>query len=85
MLATLSDRYAEFHAEDVDTNEARSLNEVRDQDRDSKAIHEWIADHGGALPDYRFYLFGARYAYAYLGFSSMDGHFVGFLDTPAPL
>jgi hypothetical protein len=84
MLSTLSDRYFPFGHADVDVHEARNLAEVKDQDRDSMALQNWTARYGGKPDDYDFYLYGARYAYAYLGFSKATGQFVGFLDTPAP-
>lgn len=84
MLSTLSDRYVSFEHTDVDAQEARKLTEVKDQDRDSMALKDWTARYGGNLDDYNFYLYGARYTYAYLGFSKATGEFVGFLNTPAP-
>ncbi len=85
MLSTVSDYYVAFKPEDVDVHEERSIDEIKDRDRDSLALPRWIQDHGSAPTDYRFFLFGARYAYAYLGFSVDTGKFVGFLNTPAPL
>jgi hypothetical protein len=85
MLSTLSERYVPFKSENVDDKEASPLKEITDRDRDTKALVGWVADHGGSPDDYRFYHFGGRYAYAYLGFDAKSGQFVGFLDTPAPL
>jgi hypothetical protein len=84
MLSTLAERYAPFEHADLDSREARSLSEVKDQDRDAMALQSWTATHGGKLEDYEFYLYGARYAYAYLGFNKATRQFVGFLNTPAP-
>jgi hypothetical protein len=84
MLATLSERYVPFKVEQVDNREARKGTEIVDQDRDVHASQDWIARHGGQMSDYRFFPFGARYAFSYLGFDSRDGKFVGFLKTPAP-
>ncbi|HEY6598026.1 MAG TPA: hypothetical protein VIZ30_01880 [Pseudomonadales bacterium] len=85
MLSTASEYYAAFKPEDVDVKEARDIKEITDWDRDSLALPRWMQDHGGTLANYRFFLFGARYVYAYLGFSVDTGRFVGFLDTPAHL
>lgn len=84
MLSTLSERYVPFKPEELDEKEASPLKEITDRDRDTKALVRWAADHGGSLDDYRFFHFGARYMYAYLGFEAKSGRFVGFLDTPAP-
>ena len=83
MLSTVSDYYVAFKPEDIDVHEERKIDEVKDQDRDSMALPRWIAEHGGTAADYRFFLFGARYAYAYLGFTVDDNRFIGFLNTPA--
>jgi hypothetical protein len=85
LLATLSERYVPFNPEAVDAKEASPLAEITDRDRDTKALVRWVADHGGSLSDYRFFHFGARYVYAYLGFDAKTGQFVGYLNTPAPL
>jgi hypothetical protein len=84
MLATLSDRYVPFKSEVLDNKDARPHDEITDRDRNAKSLPEWTSAHGGSLSDYRFYLFGARYAYAYLGFDAKSGRFAGFLNTPAP-
>ena len=83
-LSTLSDRYAPFDVNDVDSREAHPLKEIIDRDRDSKALQRWTTEHGGSPADYRYYLFGARYMYAYLGFDAKSNEFVGLLGTPAP-
>jgi hypothetical protein len=83
MLSTVSDYYVPFKPEQVDVHEERGINEIKDQDRDSSALPRWLQEHGGTPTDYRFFLFGARYVYAYLGFSVDNGRFIGFLNTPA--
>ncbi len=85
MLSTLSDDYAPFSIKDLDDREARPAKELEDRDRDSKALQPWLAKHGGGINDYRFYLFGARYVYCYLGFDKKNGRFAGLLNVPAPL
>ncbi|MGH8598873.1 MAG: hypothetical protein ACREXT_19675 [Gammaproteobacteria bacterium] len=84
MLATLADRYVPFDPSQIDNKEARSPDEIIDQDRDAAASPAWLEEHGGGLTDYRYYPYGARYAFAYLGFDAKDGRFVGYLKTPAP-
>lgn len=84
MLATLSDRYVPFQVEQMDRREARNAKEIVDQDRDAQASRKWTTKHGGNMADYRFYPFGARYVFAYLGFDGGTGNFVGYLKTPAP-
>jgi len=81
MLATLSDRYEPFDPNtDLDRTEARPLEEITDQDRDAHALREFRNASAG---NYEFFLFGARYAYAYLGFDTDSHQFVGYLKTPA--
>jgi hypothetical protein len=84
MLSTLSDRYVPFSGVDIDADEARPIDEITDQDRDSNALQSWLADHGGTVDDYRFFRYGARYAYCYLGFDSKTTQFAGLLEVPAP-
>lgn len=84
MLATRSENYAPFDLKDLDESEARPAKELEDQDHDSRALQPWFAEHGGEIADYRFFLFGARYAYCYLGFDAKLGHLVGLLRVPAP-
>jgi hypothetical protein len=85
MLSTASEYYVAFEPEQVDVHEERKLDEIKDWDRDSLALPRWLEEHGGVLADYRFFLFGARYVYAYVGFSVDSGRFIGFLNTPAHL
>jgi hypothetical protein len=84
MLSTRSENYAPFDLKDLDEKEARLAKEIEDQDRDSHALQPWLAEHGGEIGDYRFYPFGARYAYSYLGFDSKRERLVGLLRAPAP-
>lgn len=83
MLSTLSDRYVPFEVGQVDDSEARPIGEIADQDRDSNALPMWLTEHGGTVNDYRFFLFGGRYMYSYLGFDTKSRRFVGLLGTPA--
>jgi len=83
MLSTLSDRYEPLQETDIDVVDAQALDDIIDRDRDSHALAQWIARHGGALTDYDFYTFGGRYALAYLGFDAKSRQFVGYLPTPS--
>lgn len=84
MLSTRTENYAPFDPQDLSEKDARQAKEIEDQDRDSKALQPWLAEHGGEVGDYRFYLFGARYAYCYLGFDAKRERFAGILSSPAP-
>ncbi len=81
MLATLSDRYVPFNKEDLVFRESRTLEEIIDQNRDSKAIRDWIDTHNGSASDYRYVLFGARYTYGYLAFDAAGRELVGYLNA----
>ena len=84
MLSTLSERYVPFDVGQVDESEAQPMDEITDRDRDAKALPKWVDRHGGSPEDYRFYRFGARYEYCYVGFDTITRRFVGVLETPAP-
>jgi hypothetical protein len=84
MLSTRFENYAPFDTKDLDEKEARQAKEIEDRDRDSRAIQPWLAEHGHTIDDYRFYLFGARYAYCYLGFDAKSERFVAILPVGAP-
>ncbi len=83
MLSTVSDYYVPFKPEEVDVHEEAQHQGNHGQGSRLVGATAMDADHGGSLDDYRFFLFGARYVYAYLGFSVDTGQFVGFLNTPA--
>jgi hypothetical protein len=84
MLSTRSENYAPFDLKDLDEKEAHHAKELEDRDRDSHALPRWLAEHGGEIGDYGFYLFGARYAYCYLGFDAKRERLLGLLPVPAP-
>jgi hypothetical protein len=84
MLSTRSENYVPFDLTHLDEGEARPLEEVEDRDRDSHALPRWFVEHGGEFSDYRFYLFGARYAYSYLGFDAKHERFIGLLHVATP-
>ena len=84
MLSTRSENYVPFDVADLDEKEARSEEEIKDRDRDSRALPRWFTQHGGEFGDYRFYLFGARYAYCYLGFDAKRDRLVGLLHVSSP-
>jgi hypothetical protein len=83
MLSTVSERYVAFDPDLIDKSEARETSEITDQDRDTQALRSWVENNGGTPGDYRFFPFGARYVYSYLGFDKKSGRFVGLLGTPA--
>jgi hypothetical protein len=84
MLSTRSENYAPFDVKDLTDKDARQTAELEDRDRDSQALQPWLAKHGGAIGDYRFYPFGARYVFSYIGFDAKRERLVGFLRVPAP-
>jgi hypothetical protein len=84
MLSTLSEHYVPFKTEDLNPIEARPAAEIKDRDRDAHALQPWLERHGGTVTEYRFFPFGGRYAYCYLGFDSKSGRLAGLLDVPAP-
>ena len=56
--------------------------EVRDPGAEQRL--RWIARQGGSFDDYRFYPYGARYTYGYLGCRLSTHECVGILDvTPS--
>ena len=80
-LRLLAERYMPFAPNQDFLNSGFDQKELIDRDRDSQAIPEWLATHGGSVDDYIFYPFGARYKYAFLGFHRANGALVGLLDT----
>ena len=84
-LRTFAERYVPFAPADVNLDEAFPMNELQDRDQETEQIPLWLADNGGALEDYAFYPFGARYEYIFVGIDRRDGQIKGLLRTPAPL
>jgi hypothetical protein len=84
-LRTFAEHYSPFTAADVDLDDAFPIDELRDRDQETGQIPLWLADNGGALEDYAFYPFGARYEYVFLGIDRRDRQIKGLLRTPAPL
>jgi hypothetical protein len=84
-LNTLHEYYVPFDAEDREFK-ARSfpVDKVLERDEKTRALPVWLAHHGGEVSDYRFYPFGTRYSYVFLGMSP-DASVVDVLDTPGPL
>lgn len=82
-LRLLADRYVPFEPDPRFFDEAYPRAEIEARDGEKHALARWLASHGGALDDYRFYPLGARYRYAFLGYRAVDGALVGVLDVEA--
>jgi len=83
-LRTLQEHYIPFEPKHLDAERAVSLKDLEMLDRQTGALNEWVAEHGGALEDYLFYEIGGRYSFVHLGFRKADWSLVGRLKTPAP-
>lgn len=51
-------------------------------DGGEEALAEFISANGGTAQDYRFFAFGARYGYYFLGVNTHDGEIRGMLNLP---
>ena len=71
-LRLATEYYAPFSPGTRFEKDAYSLADIEDRDWEKRSIPEWLDAHGGSISDYRFYLFGARYKYVFLGFRSTD-------------
>ncbi len=80
-LRAIAERYRAFDPVDIDGVEAVDPAAILLRDEQSQAVPRWLAKHGGVLTDYRFYRFGARFAYTYLGFDRQRAA-LGVLGTP---
>ncbi len=84
ILALATDRYEPFDpaaAAFVEAPYDRSV--LVDRDQTVQQIPRWLAAHGGDLDEYRFYPYGSRYQYVFLGYR--DDELLGVLSTPAPI
>ena len=81
-LAT--ERYAPFETNASFWSEAHDLADVEERDWEQTILPRWLATHGGEIADYRFYPYGARYKYVFVGFRVGESEPVGMLDVAAP-
>jgi hypothetical protein len=81
-LRTLTERYAPFSPSALAPDDAVAGTLLTE--RLPSAVSVWLTEHGGALSDYRFYRYGARYKEALVAFHVPDNAFVGMLALPAP-
>jgi hypothetical protein len=84
-LVIAVDRYVPFdpHAAAV-TDDPYEPATLLERDAASQSIPQWLSRYGGTLEDYRFYPFGTRFNYVFLGFRANSSELIGILDTPAP-
>ena len=83
-LTLATELYVPFAPDERFTTEASRSADIKTRDWENASIPRWLETHGGNIDDYHFYLFGARYKYAYLGFRRSDNSFVEMLDVGAP-
>jgi len=80
------DRYIPFDAGSaVFQAEYTEAQELLERDEVAQKLPQWLAEHGGKLEDYRFYPYGTRFKYTYLGYRAQSSELVGILDTPATI
>ena len=80
-LATATDLYKPFDPTDpLFTQDARDITAIEQRDGGPAAIAEWLAEHGGAIEDYRFYTYSTRYVFRYIGYHKETGRQIGFLS-----
>jgi hypothetical protein len=82
-LRVLASRYVPLRLEHMDPDaDALSGEWLTAREEKTGDVSEWLARHGGAVDDYAFFRFGARYGYLVLGVSRVDGRVAGLLKTP---
>jgi hypothetical protein len=64
--------------------EAVDADDLLEGDQVAQQVPSWLARHGGSLEDYRFYPYGTRYKYLYLGYRDDPSELIGLLGTPMP-
>lgn len=85
-LRTVAEHYAPFSIDQVDlVNDAYPIEYLKDRDRDSDAIADWLATYGGNLEDYAFFPMGTRFKYLFLGVDRSTQRILGVIDIPAPV
>jgi hypothetical protein len=58
--------------------------ELHQRDAATHEVSRWATAHGGAIDDFRFFPFGARYKYVYLAYRAATNECVGLLDVDVP-
>jgi hypothetical protein len=82
-LELVVDRYLPFNVEDPSFRDAPTdIEDLLISDETTQQLPRWLAQHGGTLNDYRFYPYGSRYKYLYLGYRDSTSELLGILDTP---
>jgi hypothetical protein len=83
-LRLLTERYVPFAIDERFWKEAYDPAEIEARDWEHAIVPRWLADRGGELGDYRFYPFGARYKYVFVGYRNGTNDLMGLLEVPAP-
>lgn len=83
LLELAVDRYRPFDPSALTFQEAALDSErlVADADVAAELNAGWLVKHGGSIDDYRFYPFGSRYTYAFLGYRRDSQELIGLLDA----
>ncbi len=85
-LVLAVDRYVPFDPGTAAvTEQPYGTDELLARDAETQQIPRWLAKHGGSLEDYRFYPYGTRFNYLFLGYRADDSELLGILETPAPI
>lgn len=76
------DRYAPFDSASPDfMAEAENLEELINKDSKTQQLPLWLAQHGGNLEEYKFYPYGTRFGYQYLGYREDSERPIGILGV----
>jgi len=84
-LVVAVDRYVPFdpNAPAV-LEQPYDMDELLSRDAISQQVPGWLKKYGGTLGEYRFYPYGTRFNYVFLGFKNETSELLGILGTPAP-
>jgi hypothetical protein len=83
-LRLLTERYRPFEVDDRFWKESFDVEEIRERDWEHTILPRWLTERGGTLADYRFYPYGARYKYVFLGYRAGTNEPPHLLDVPSP-
>ena len=83
-LRLLTDHYVPFTPSEQTLADAFDTKVLEERDQEHHQLARWVAAHGGTLDDYRFFPYGARYRFAFIGYRAATRECVGILDIAAP-
>jgi hypothetical protein len=76
------DRYTTFDPTSSSfLSDSENPGELLEKDSDTQRLPLWLAKHGGSLDDYKFYPYGTRFGYQYLGYRQDSSKPIGILDV----